>query len=175
MNREQIIGLVIKLEGGLANLKGDPGGWTKFGITQRTLDSLQHKALPVKLPVGVAALSEDMAYVVYRSVQWQEIHGDQLPPAIACLMLNCDVNSGEPVAVHLLQQAVGVPVDGILGDGTVRAVNTWKSRYMPDQTLAEELCAHMAVRYAQLNAVEGQFELGWFRRLFRVYTLTVSS
>ena len=36
MNRDQAIGLMIQLEGGYANVAGDPGGRTKYGITQAT-------------------------------------------------------------------------------------------------------------------------------------------
>lgn len=174
MNRDQCIGLMILLEGGEANLKGDPGGHTKYGITQATLTSLQGKNVGAVLPLNVAQLTEDNAYAVYRAVDWALIAGDQLPNALAALMLNSAVNQGEPTAVAMLQECVGVPVDFRMGPKTLEAVTAWKSRYMPGQSLAEEFAAHVGVKYASLYAKEGQFELGWLRRLFRVYTLAVS-
>jgi|SRR5271170_1812660 len=175
MNRDQCIGLMIKLEGGEANLKGDPGGHTKFGITQATLTSLQGKNIGANLPANVAQLTEDDAYAIYRAVDWALIHGDELPGALAPLVLNSAVNQGEPTAVALLQECLGVPVDFVVGPHTLAAVAGWHSPYMPGQTLAEEYAAHVGVKYASLYAKEGQFELGWLRRLFRVYTLAVSS
>lgn len=174
MNRDQCIGLMIKLEGGEANLKGDPGGHTKYGITQATLTGLQGKNVGAVLPLNVAQLTEDNAYVIYRAVDWALIHGDDLPGALAPLVLNSAVNQGEPTAVALLQECVKVPVDFRMGPQTLAAVKAWRSPYLPEQTLAEEYAAHVGVKYASLYAKEGQFELGWLRRLFRVYTLAVS-
>lgn len=175
MNRDQAIAIQIRLEGGEVNAKGDPGGHTKFGITQDTLDSLQGKPLPATLPKNVHDLTEDNAYAIYRAVDWTQIHGDELPGALAALVLNSAVNQGEPTAIMLLQQCVGLPEDGIMGPRTLAAVQAWKSPYQPGQTLAEEFAVHVGVKYASLYARESQFELGWMRRLFRVYTLAVST
>src|SRR5215469_14949861 len=105
MNRDTTIGLMIRLEGGYVNRADDPGHATKFGITQATLDSLQGKPLPAVLPKNVHDLTEDNAYVIYRAVDWEQIHGDELPNALAPLVLNASVNCGEPTAVMMLQQA----------------------------------------------------------------------
>lgn len=175
MNRDQAIALMLRLEGGYSNVAGDAGGRTKYGITQRTLDSLQKKPLPVILPKDVAQLTPDQATVIYRSIQWYEIHGDSLPGPLACLLLNAAVNMGEPTAVGLLQAALGVKEDRILGPGTLAAINGWHSAYMPEQTLAEEFVVRCAEHYAALHEIDSQFELGWFRRLFRVYTLALMS
>lgn len=175
MNRDASIELMIRLEGGYSNNPGDPGGRTKYGITQRTLDSLQHRALPCVLPTDVSQLTPDQAHVIYQAVDWADIHGDDLPGALAPLMLNAAVNMGEPTAIGMLQDCVNVPRDAVMGPRTLAAVHGWHSPYMPEQTLAEEFCAHVGTHYAALNAQEGQFELGWFRRLMRVYTLAVSS
>jgi lysozyme family protein len=175
MNRAQSIELMIRLEGGYSNNPGDPGGRTKYGITQRTLDSLQGKALPCVLPKDVADLNPDQAEIIYGTVQWAQIHGDDLPGALAPLMLNAAVNQGEPTAIGMLQDCLGVPRDAVMGPRTLAAVAGWHSPYMPEQSLAEEFAARVGVHYATLNAKEGQYELGWFRRLMRVYTLAVSS
>jgi lysozyme family protein len=174
MNRDQAIAIQLRLEGGYANVAGDPGGATNFGITQRTLDSLQTKPLPVKLPKLVGQLTPDQATVIYQSVQWLEIHGDSLPGPLACLMLNASVNMGEPESILLLHETLGL-TGTIVGPQTLNAVTHWHSSYMPEQSLAEEFAARCAIHYASLYAREGQFELGWLRRLFRVYTLAVSS
>lgn len=175
MTRDQCIGLMIRLEGHYANNPKDPGGATMCGITQRTLDSLQGKALPAVLPKNVKDLTEDQVYVIYRAVDWALIHGDELPKTLAPLMLNASVNMGEPTAVLLLQECLGVPRDATMGPKTLAALTTWHSPYLPEQTIAEEFAAHAAKHYADLDAKEGEFELGWFRRLFRVYTLAVNS
>lgn len=172
MTRDQAIGLMLRLEGGYVNDPHDSGGATKYGITQRTLDSLQKRALPVKLPANVHELTPDQATVIYRSVQWYEIHGDSLPGPLAALMLNATINVGEPHAIGMLHDALGI-TGTIIGPQTLDAITHWKSAYMPGQTLAEEFMARCAEYYAALNETDSRFELGWFRRLFRVYTLAV--
>lgn len=173
MTRDQIIAFMIRLEGGEANVAGDPGGHTKFGITQRTLDYLRSQWW--QLPANVADLTAEQATAVYERVEWADIHGDDLPTPLACLMMNAAVNEGEPTAIRMLQECVGEVADGILGPKTLEAVKTWHSRYMPEQTLVEEFAARVGAKYAQLYGTEAKFELGWFRRLFRVYTLAVNS
>lgn len=178
MNRDTAIALMLRVEGGEANLVGDPGGHTKYGITQRTLDAVRGVMTDAEgpaLPASVGDLTPEQATAIYRQVQWVHIRGNDLAPVLAVLVLNVAVNMGEPRAIMLLQEAVGVTADGAFGTATLAAVEAWKSAYMPEQTLAEEFAAHCAVRYAKLNATEGQFELGWMRRLFRVYTLAVCS
>lgn len=175
MTRDQCIGLMIRLEGRFVNNPKDPGGATMFGITQRTLDSLQGKPFPCVLPKNVRDLTEDHAYAIYRAVDWTLIHGDDLPKTLAPLMLNASVNMGEPTAVLMLQECLGVPRDAVMGVKTLAALPTWHSPYLPEQTIAEEFAAHVAKHYADLDAKEGEFELGWFRRLFRVYTLALLS
>jgi lysozyme family protein len=173
MNRDQAIGLMIRLEGGYSNNPADPGGATKYGITQRTLDAVRSK-IALQLPTSVFNLTEDQAYVIYRAVDWDVIQGDALPSTLAPLVLNAAVNMGEPEAVKLLQECLhGVPTTGHCGAETLAAVKAWRSPYLPEQTLAEEYAAHVGVRYASLYAREGQFELGWIRRLLRVYTLAL--
>jgi len=172
MNRDQAIGLMIRLEGGYSNNPADPGGATKYGITQRTLDAVRSK-IALQLPASVFNLTEDQAYVIYRAVDWDVIQGDALPSTLAPLVLNAAVNMGEPEAVRLLQECLGVHQDGLVGPGTLAAVKAWRSSYMEQQTLAEEYAAHVGVRYASLNGREAQFELGWIRRLLRVYTLAL--
>jgi lysozyme family protein len=172
MNRDQAIALMIQLEGGYANVKGDPGGRTKYGITQGCLNAERQQ--DSSLPDDVEKLTPDQAASIYRRIDWDAIHGDELPSTLAPLMLNCAVNMGEPTAVVLLHECLGVQ-GGIIGTHTLIAVKLWRSNYLPGQTLAEEFAAHVGVKYASLYAKEGQFELGWLRRLFRVYTLAVSA
>jgi lysozyme family protein len=173
MTRDEAIALMLRLEGGEANLKGDPGGHTKYGITQRTLDAVR-LTTTYNLPANVADLTPNDAAFIYRTVQWVHIRGNDLPTGLAPLVLNAAVNMGEPRAIMLLQEVVGVEADGAFGSRTFDAMNGWHSSYMPEQTIAEEYAAHAAVQYAKLYNSEGQFELGWLRRLFRVYTLASS-
>lgn len=172
MNRDLAIGLLLVLEGGYVNNPKDPGGATKYGVTQRTLDSLQSTI--EGLPANVQLLTSVQATAIYAGDQWKAIQGDSLPPSLAPLMLNAAVNFGEGSAIKLLQAIVGVAQDGLMGPATVRAIQTWHSPYMIGQTLAEEVAAHMALHYARLDPKMDAFELGWFRRLLRVIVASLT-
>lgn len=172
MTRQQAIALIMRLEGGYVDNPKDPGGATNGGITQRTLDSLQAVPFIITLPKSVKDLTLDEIAIIYQSVQWRAIGGDALPPVLAMMMLNSAVNQGEPTAIKLLHDVLGIQ-GTIVGPATLAAIDIWKPHYLPDQTLPEEFCAHVCVRYATLNSAEGIFELGWFRRLFRIYTIAM--
>lgn len=177
MNREEAIALMIRVEGGFVDNPRDPGGATKYGITQRTLDAYAY--LPTfatqPRPANVADLTEQQAAWLYRKIDWDVMRCDEMPPALACLLLNSAINQGEPTSVRLLQASLSVEQDGIVGPDTLAAIRSWKSPYMPEQTLAEEFAARAAVRYASLYGHEDWAELGWFRRLFRVYSAATTT
>jgi lysozyme family protein len=180
MIRDAAIALMTDLEGGYVDNPADPGGATNHGITQRTLDLIRagHSTLAdhvvLVLPTSVRDLTAAQATLIYRAVDWDAINGDQLPAALALLMLNAAVNMGEAAAVRILQECLGVNQDGVMGPHTLAAVGSWRSAYLPAQTLAEEYAARCAVHYAMLSGRLMTFELGWMRRLFRVYTLALS-
>lgn len=169
MNRDEAIALMIRIEGGFVNNPRDPGGATKYGITQARLNEWRNNGHD-DFPANVADLTSDQAAAIYHVIDWDAMHCDNMPAPLACLLLNSAVNQGEPTAVRLLQAALGVAQDGLVGPGTLEAIRTWRSPYMPEQTLAEEFAARVAVRYVSLDRFEDWAELGWFRRLFRVYS-----
>jgi lysozyme family protein len=172
MTRDQIIALVIKLEGGLVDNPADPGGRTNMGITQRYLDARRHArmivgGLPIPdLPATVDALTLAQVTWFYQTDQWRAVRGDDIPPALAALAFDAAVNEGPGTAVMLLQQALGVTVDQKMGPATVMACHD-----APAATAAE-YAARRAAHYASLN--KGVFELGWMRRLITVYTAAVN-
>lgn len=159
MTRDEIIALVIKIEGGYVNNPHDPGGATNMGVTQRYLDSAV--AADPSLPTHVADLTVEQVTALYRRDQWAHVHGDSIPPGVAALAFDSAVNEGPGTAVMLLQQALGVHADAIMGPATIAAITP---------AVAAEYAARRAVHYARLGANEPDFVLGWMRRLFRVYT-----
>jgi lysozyme family protein len=176
MTRADCIAVLLKFEGGDSNNPADPGGATRAGITQRTLTALrQERAEFSTYPESVFDLTSEQIVTIYEDTDWAQIRGDELPDGLACIVLNVAVNEGEPTAVRMLQACAQTQQDGVLGPATLAALHAWRSAYMPEQSLAEEFCAHAAVRYAELYPREAGFELGWMRRLFRVYTLATQT
>lgn len=166
MTRDESIALIIKLEGGLADNPHDPGGRTNMGITQHYLDAARAKDM--SLPQTVDALTVPQVTGLYQKDQWAAVQGDLIPPGLALLAFNAAVNAGPGTAIRMLQAAVGVNPDGVMGSATRAAINgqNWRK-------LGSEYAARLGQHYASLDAREDMFELGWMRRLFTVYTAAV--
>jgi lysozyme family protein len=144
------IELVLAEEGGLSDHPADPGGLTKYGISQRAYPQL-----------NIAALTLDDAKALYRRDYWQVLHGDQLPSGLDLLVLDCAINQGLVTAIKLLQRALQIHDDGICGPITLNHSIV----SMPD--VMDAFAAERALRY-ELNPNEATFGRGWYRRLLRM-------
>lgn len=140
---------VLGLEGGYVNHGSDPGGETKFGITKR-----DHPELDIK------ALTVGQAKDIYLKGYWLPAKCDNLPWPLSAFVFDCAVNQGPGVAVKLLQKALGVAQDGVLGNNTLMAVNKANQR-----ELAAMFMADRALRYTGTRNFD-TFGRGWLKRLF---------
>ncbi|MBK8752351.1 MAG: peptidoglycan-binding protein [Candidatus Competibacteraceae bacterium] len=141
---------ILEEEGGFADTQGDPGGKTKYGISQRAYPKLH-----------IAELTREDAQAIYRRDYWIPIHGDELPYGLDLLMLDGAINQGVTTAVTLLQRALRIKDDGIIGPETLTAAKL----SMPD--ILDAFSAERALRY-EVNPNELRFGRGWYRRLFRM-------
>lgn len=95
----------------------DPGGLTKYGISQR--------AYPHE---DIRNLTEERARFLYERDYWQKSYIDQLPRGLDYAVFDYAVNSGAKRAVRALQELIGIDpdlCDGILGDRTLAAVRSF--------------------------------------------------
>ena len=120
MTDEAIIDGILKREGGFVNHPADRGGPTKFGITQATLAS--YWGHPATMS-DVQALDEATARQIYRSrfitgPGFHTIHDD----ALRSLVVDMSVNHGPGKATRMLQEVLGVEVDGTFGPQTAAAL-----------------------------------------------------
>ena len=152
-NFERCIEIILAEEGGLVENPKDPGGLTKYGISARAYPH-----------INIRGLTRDDAKAIYKRDYWTPIKGDDLPDGLDLLLLDCAVNQGTGTAIKLLQEAVKEKTDGVLGVLTMDA-----AKRNPSRAIAE-FCALRAWRY-EINRNEETFGKGWFRRLFRVFTL----
>jgi lysozyme family protein len=120
---DQILDKLVskKVEGGYANKKGDPGGPTKYGITQKTLSDYRGKKVTIK---DVQNLSVDEAKKIYRKSYYHDTHIDQLPADLQPIVLDSAVLHGPQNGIRMLQTALNqkgykVDADGLIGATTV--------------------------------------------------------
>lgn len=157
--------VVLHHEGGFVDHPKDPGGRTNMGITQATLTNARSPLLKIDgLPADVRDLTVANAAAIYRAAYWDQISGDELPEGVAMILFDCAVNQGVGRAVKILQEALGVEVDGIIGSKTMAIL-----RMREQAKVIREIAARRAWAYMKLDSLDDTFGLGWARRLFDVY------
>jgi lysozyme family protein len=146
-NFDEAIGFVLSNEGGLSNDPADPGGLTNFGISQKSYPNLD-----------IRNLTREDAVQIYQDDYWNKFqYGDITSQRVATKLFDSAVNMGPVRAVRLLQLAVNVQADGVLGVQTIAAVNA-----ADESNLMDEFKAQLAKYYCDLGKPE--FMLGWLRR-----------
>lgn len=140
----------LLFEGGFVDDPNDPGGATNFGITQKDLPG-----------TDIRSLTEQQAVDYYREHYWKPLYSQIESQAVANKLFDMGVNLGVGTAVKLLQEALGVPVDGSFGPNTLFATNeqgeaglgAYKARLV-------EHYQSLVVRNPSLS----KFLNGWLRR-----------
>jgi lysozyme family protein len=153
---------VLVHEGGYSNHPKDPGGATMKGVTQRVFDDyLKNKGeqpRPVKT-IGVSEIRD-----IYKRRYWDMFKGDQMPLGVAYVVFDGAVNSGVGQSVKWLQRALQPnytgPVDGLVGDGTLRAVND----ALNQAALIDRICDQRLTFLKNLK-IWPTFKTGWSRRV----------
>ncbi len=149
-------------EGILSNNANDNGGLTKYGITKPFLsDYLGRPATSA----DIIALTVDSATAVYRKLVWDALRLSETPAEIAPAVFDFAVNSGKHEAVKVLQGVLGVPADGALGEGTLKALNAFPvaklRKLRNDYVIAR---GRFLMRLVQSDPSQVEFLGGWFIR-----------
>ncbi len=153
---------VLRYEGGFSNHPEDPGGATNYGITQRVLSEWREKPVSV---ADVKALQMGEVEQIYRARYWLKACCDWYPDGIDLAVFDCAVNQGVGRATRMLQAALGVKQDGIIGPVTRAAIHDARS----DEILCEFMARRMFA-YGMLKSLFRTFGLGWSRRLIDTYS-----
>ena len=141
---------ILEAEGGLVDDPNDPGGLTKYGISQAAFPDLD-----------IRNLTPEQALEIYATNYWEPAKCPALPPKLALVHFDAAVNCGVGQAARFLEQAVGVTVDGIVGPITIAAA--WKATDAVGAYLSLREAFYR--RLAQANPAEGVFLQGWLNRL----------
>jgi len=150
---------VRRWEGGWSDHAQDPGGKTNHGITLATYANWRRsQGLPDPSADDLRAISEEEVEVIYQQNYWDACRCDELPPPIALVVFDMAVNAGPSRSIRLLQEALGVSVDGIIGPETLSA-----AKAADPQAVAAEFTARRSMYYASLSTFR-TFGLGWMRR-----------
>lgn len=160
------VDIVLEHEGGFVQHQDDPGGATNLGITHRTLAAW--RGVPSVSVAQVRTLDRGEAIDIYHAQYWGPVQGDKLAPGVAMVLFDMAVNAGPSRAVKLMQDMVGVNVDGHLGTLTLAAINS-----MPSGPV---ISGYSAARMAYYNTRphRATFLKGWSRRVERTRSVAVA-
>jgi len=116
MNFDAAFDLLLKHEGGYSDHAADPGGKTRFGITEAVAREVGYRGDMRELPL-------DLAKRIYKDRYWDAVKAEQLPSTVRYVVFDAAVNSGPGQSAKWLQRALGVADDGVIGPRTLTAAN----------------------------------------------------
>jgi len=159
---DQLIDALLVREGGYVDHPNDRGGPTNMGVTLATLAAFTGAATTAD---DVKALTRKMAGDVYRDMYWRAPGFDQLglTHVLTEMVFDAGVHHGPGRATKLLQSALGVTADGVLGPVTRSMAKT-----LPPIQLAARF---MGARLEYLGKIvtndprQAVFAAGWMRRV----------
>lgn len=144
---------VIAIEGGLIDDPKDPGGLTNFGIALN-----EHPGLDAE---RIRSMTIGQAIDIYQKQYWQPIHGDAMPDPIAYVLLDSAVDQGVETAVRILQSALDIYDDGVVGPQTISVAKSGNVKQ-----IITEFSAGRILRYSQSpNWV--RYGTGWAARVVK--------
>ena len=157
--------LVVK-EGGyrLVDVPGDRGGRTYAGISERSNPDWAGWSL---LETGAPPQQvQDAVHECYRENYWAPVQGDRIVHSGAAeVLLSSAVLSGPRTAIKMAQTALDVPVDGIMGDRTLDALNQCDSELFDARFALMRINRYLTI--ANRDRSQRKFLRGWMNRVFR--------
>ena len=152
MDFDQAFTTLLGHEGGYSNHPADPGGQTRYGITEAVAREAGYRGDMRELPI-------DLAKRIYKARYWDAVRAEELPEAVRYAVFDAAVNSGPRQAIRWLQRAVGVTDDGIIGPRTLAAVRAADPERLLRLVLAQRL------RFMTDLPTWPTFGRGWARRI----------
>jgi lysozyme family protein len=152
MTFDDCIKKLLVHEGDFSDHEADPGGKTRYGVTEAVAREVGYRGDMRELPL-------DLAKRIYRERYWNAVRADELPAAIRYAMFDAAVNSGPRQAIIWLQRALGVTADGVLGPVTLGKAAEFDGGVLCSRLLAQRLRFMTGLNNWQA------FGRGWARRI----------
>jgi len=158
--KQAVMAFVARSEGGIAEIKGDTGGLTGYGISLAFLKahSIDLNGDGVVDRGDIKVVTPEVAHDLMHKYFWVPMHCDALPDALAIAVYDSAVNQGCGYAAKALQRACKVTADGKIGKSTMAACHA------DTVAVLREFLVDRMFRYISVKMWES-CKLGWTRRL----------
>ena len=153
------LALVLKAEGGFVNHPRDPGGMTNLGVTRNVWREWVNRDVD---EAEMRALTPELVAPLYKANYWDACRCDDLPRGVDYCVFDSAVNMGSSRAAKLLQTALGVTADGVIGRATIAAATA------ADPVELLEAFSQGKEAFYQSLATFQTFGKGWLNRMAHV-------
>lgn len=162
---DAVVARIFGEEGGRANDRLDHGGPTNMGITAATLREAVHRGI-VRSDATIENLTRPEAKLIYFVLFWNEPRCPEFPAPLDLLAFDAFVQHRPGPAARLMQVAVGVVPDGLIGPATLAAAHNVElvgavERY----ALARKALYQQIV---ENDRSQGRFIHGWLNRVAQI-------
>lgn len=148
------------VEGEHSNDPADRGGDTWYGISRNANPDMPWPP------------TREQAIQRYRERYWDTCHCNEMAPVLAVLTFDAAVQHGTTQAARILQRAVGVTDDGVIGPQTLAA-----AVFATNESISDFL-SYRARFYNELcisDTSQRRFLRGWMRRLFLLHQFVLEN
>jgi len=170
---EDAIPIVLRHEGKFEQNSADPGGVTNYGISLRWLKS---QGLLEELELEEGDKTQDEVQIIkdmtvaqasgfFKAWWWDKYQYQNFnSQAVANKIMDTSVNLGPPRTHRMLQQVIGVPVDGVLGPKSFAETNALSPSVVvvKFQTIQAQFYRDLVAKNPKLNI----FLNGWLNRAY---------
>lgn len=151
---------VIGHEGGFTNDKDDRGNWTSGVIGKGELKGTKYGISAMSYPnLDIENLTLEQAQSIYFEDFWTGNGIDLLPKAMQYQMFDASINHGYRNAAKMLQKAVEVDDDGIIGNKSLAAISQF------DGLSLAILFNHQRLTFYTGIKTWNNYGKGWARRV----------
>ena len=160
-----LVPFILRWEGGYVNDPDDLGGATNKGVCFRTYKLYRsRKGLPQPTIEDLKNISDEEFTNILKSMYWDACKADQIASqSVANAIVDWAWHSGTITAVKEVQRVLGVKDDGVIGNISLSAINSWSP--LPLFGKIKQARIAYIERICTSHPANNKFRKGWYNRI----------